>query len=141
MVVNWIRAAAVIAQVDPVTGGYLIKDPQGRQRLPPLRRLADLPIQQTLPDEPNLLVEYALHNLSDADHTFTGSPLSVVQIVLKIVARRFGYDPADAAVYNTRFRNVVLAHLSAERLQILYVDGGVDAVVAEIERLRQAGII
>ena len=52
MVVNWIRAAAVIAQVDPVAAGYLIKDPQGRPRLPPLRRLAELPIQQSLPDEP-----------------------------------------------------------------------------------------
>jgi hypothetical protein len=82
-----------------------------------------------------------LHNLSDADHSFTGSALSEVQIVLKTVAGRFGYDPAEATVYNTRFRNVVLAHLSAERLQILYVDGGVNAVVAEIERLRKAGII
>jgi AAA ATPase domain len=50
MVVNWIRAAAVIAQADPVAAGYLIKDPQGRPRLPPLRRLAELPIQQSLPD-------------------------------------------------------------------------------------------
>jgi hypothetical protein len=141
MVVNWIRAAAVIAQVDPVAAGYLIKDPQGRSRLPPLRRLADLPIQQSLPDEPNLLVEYVLHNLSDADHGFTGSALSQVQIVLKAVAGRFGYDPADEGVYNTRFRNVVLANLSAERLQILYVDGGVEAVVAEIERLKHAGLI
>jgi hypothetical protein len=141
MVVNWIRAAAIIAQVDPVAAGYLIKDPQGRPRLPPLRRLAELPIQQSLPDEPNLLVEYVLHNLSDADHSFTGSALSEVQIVLKAVAGRFGYDPADTAVYNTQFRNAVLAHLSAERLQILYVDGGVNAVVTEIERLKQAGII
>jgi hypothetical protein len=76
-VVNWIRAAAIIAQVDPVAAGYLIKDPQGRPRLPPLRRLANLPIQQSLPDEPNLLVEYVLHNLSDADHGFTGSAVSV----------------------------------------------------------------
>ena len=141
MVVNWIRAAAIIAQVDPVTAGYMIKDSQGRPRLPPMRRQADLPIQQSLPDEPNLLAEYVLHNLSDADHSFTGSALSEVQIVLKTVAGRFGYDPAEATVYNTRFRNVVLAHLSAERLQILYVDGGVNAVVAEIERLRKAGII
>jgi hypothetical protein len=141
MVVNWIRAAAVIAQVDPVAAGYLIVDPQGRPRLPPLRRSADLPIQQSLPDEPNLLVEYVLHNLSDADHSFTGSALSEVQIVLETVARRFGYDPRDAAVYNIRFRNPVLANLSAERLQILYVGGGVDAVVGEIERLKQAGII
>jgi hypothetical protein len=82
-----------------------------------------------------------LHNLSDADHSFTGSALSEVQIVLKAVAGRFGYDPADTAIYNTRFRNAVLAHLSAERLQILYVDGGVNAVITEIERLKQAGII
>jgi hypothetical protein len=141
MVVNWIRAAAIIAQVDPVAAGYLIKDPQGRPRLPPLRRLANLPIQQSLPDEPNLLVEYVLHNLSDADHGFTGSALSEVQIVLEAVAGRFGYDPADAGVYNTRFRNAVLANLSAERLQILYADGGVEAVVAEIERLKHAGLI
>jgi hypothetical protein len=141
MVVNWIRAAAIIAQVDPVAAGYLIKDPQGRPRLPPLRRLANLPIQQSLPDEPNLLVEYVLHNLSDADHGFTGSALSEVQIVLEAVAGRFGYDPTDAGVYNTRFRNAVLANLSAERLQILYADGGVEAVVAEIERLKHAGLI
>jgi hypothetical protein len=141
MVVNWIRAAAVIAQVDPVSAGYLIMDPQGKPRLPPLHRLAELPIQQSLPDEPNLLVEYVLHNLSDADHSFTGSALSQVQIVLRTVARRFGYDPGDAVVYNTRFRNPVLANVSAERLQILYVDGGVNAVVDEIERLKRAGII
>jgi hypothetical protein len=141
MVVNWIRAAAIIAQIDPVAAGYLIKDPQGRPRLPPLRRLANLPIQQSLPNEPNLLIEYVLHSLSDADHSFTGSAVSEVQIVLKTVAGRFGYDPGNTAVYNTRFRNPVLANLSAERLQILYVDGGVDAVVGEIERLKQAGII
>lgn len=141
MVVNWIRAAAIIAQVDPVAAGYLIKDPQGRSRLPPLRQLANVPIQQSLPDEPNLLVEYALHNLSDADHTFTGSALSDVQVVLKTVARRFGYDPGDTGIYNTRFRNPVLANLSAERLQILYADGGVNAVAGEIERLKRAGII
>jgi hypothetical protein len=57
------------------------------------------------------------------------------------VAGRFGYDPRDTAIYNTRFRNPVLANLSAERLQILYVDGGVNAVVGEIERLKEAGII
>jgi hypothetical protein len=141
LVVNWIRAAAIMAQVDPVAAGYLIKDPQGRPRLPPLRRLANLPIQQLLPDEPNLLIEYVLHNLSDADHTFTGSAVSEVQIVLEAVAGRFGYDPRDTAIYNTRFRNPVLANLSAERLQILYVDGGVNAVVGEIERLKEAGII
>jgi hypothetical protein len=63
MVVNWLRSAAIIAQKDPVAGGYLTKDERGRIRLPPLHGLASLPIQRTLSDEPNLLVEYGLHNL------------------------------------------------------------------------------
>jgi hypothetical protein len=141
MVVNWLRAAAIIARVDPVAAGYLARDPQGRLRLPPLRHLSDVAIQQALPDEPNLLVEYVLHNLSDADHTFTGPAVAEIQIVLKAVAGRFGYDPNDAATYNTKFRNPVLATFSAERLQILYAAGGADAVVAEIEKLKQAGAI
>jgi hypothetical protein len=141
MVVSWIRAAAIIAQVDPVAAGYLIKDPQGRPRLPPLRRLASLPIQQSLPDEPNLLVEYPLHNLSDADHNFTGSALSDVQIALKAVAERFGYVSSDTAIYNTRFRNPVLANLSAERLQIIYASSGVDGVAKEIANLKAKGLI
>ena len=59
-----------------------------------------------------------------------------------MAARRLQtHDPRDTAIYNTRFRNPVLANLSAERLQILYVDGGVNAVVGEIERLKEAGII
>ena len=141
LVVNWIRTAAIIAQVDPVAAGYLVIDPQHRLRLPPLRRLADLPIQQSLPDEPNLLVEYVLHNLSDADHGFTGSALSEVQIVLKTVAGRFGYDPGETAIYNTRFRNPVLANLSAERLQIIYANAGLDGVVEEIAKLKALGLI
>jgi hypothetical protein len=72
--------ASIIAQVDPVAAGYLIVDRQGRLRLPPLRRLADLPIQQSLPGEPNLLVEHVLHNLSDADtmKTFISSATTML---------------------------------------------------------------
>jgi hypothetical protein len=35
-VVNWLHAAAIIAQIDPVAQGYLTLDAQGRLRLPPL---------------------------------------------------------------------------------------------------------
>ena len=56
-----------------------------------------------------------LHNLSDADHGFTGSALSEAQIVLKAVAGRFGYDPGETAIYNTQFRNPVLANLAKWR--------------------------
>ena len=36
-VVNWLRAGAIIAQIDPVAEGYLYKDSKGNLRLPPLR--------------------------------------------------------------------------------------------------------
>ena len=35
-------------------------------------------------------------------------------------APQFGFDPANVAVYNNNFRNVVLVYLSPERLAILY---------------------
>ena len=38
-------------------------------------------------------------------------------------------DPADAARYNTRYRNPALSHLSAERIYMLYTSGGLDAVL------------
>jgi hypothetical protein len=72
-VVNWIRAAAMIARVDPLAAGYLIKDGRGRLRLPVLRQQGTLDIQDLMPDQPNLLVEYELHNLSDADFNLYGS--------------------------------------------------------------------
>src|SRR5262249_9407128 len=71
-VVNGLRAAAVLAQLDPVEKGYLTRDELGRLRLPAVRQLASVPLQKVLPNEPNLLVEYVLHNLSDADYTYTG---------------------------------------------------------------------
>jgi hypothetical protein len=140
-VVNWLRSAAIIAGKDPLAAGYLIKDERGRMRLPPLRRLASVSIQATLPDEPNLLVEYVLHYLSDADYPFTGAAVTEVQVLLRRIAGRFGYDDNDAANYNTKFRNPVLSRFSAERLQIIYTAQGIDGVVAEVEKLRQAGMI
>jgi hypothetical protein len=141
MVVNWLRSAAIIARTDPLGAGYLTKDERGRMRLPPLRRLASGPIQQTLPDEPNLLVEYVLHNLSDADHPFTGAAMAEVQVLLRKIAGHFGYDENDTANYNMKFRNPVLSQFSAERLQIIYAAQGIDGVVAEVEKLKQGGMI
>jgi hypothetical protein len=64
-----------------------------------------------------------------------------VQVLLGKIAGRFGYDEKDAANYNTKFRNPVLSRFSAERLQIIYSAQGIDGVVAEVEKLRQAGMI
>jgi hypothetical protein len=37
--------------------------------------------------------------------------------------------------------NPVLSHMGAERPQILYAGSGVDAVAAELAKLKQAGVI
>jgi hypothetical protein len=141
LVVNWLRAAAILAQIDPVASGYLTKDELGRFRLPVVRSLASVNLQGALPNEPNLLVEYVLHNLSDADYTFSGPAVAEAQILLRVLAERFGYDMNDTAAFNLRFRNPVLSHMGAERLQILYAGSGIDAVAAELGKLKKAGVI
>ena len=140
-VVNWLRAAAILAEVDAVAKGYLERDRSGQLRLATMREMRSVAMQSMLPNEPSLLVEYALHNLSDADFTFTGPAATEAGVVLKSLARRFGHDPNDAAAFNTGFRNPVLAHLSAERLQIIYASKGLEAVAAEIEKLKKAGLL
>lgn len=140
-VVNWIRAAATIARVDPLAAGYLIKDARGHLRLPLLRQQGTLDLQGLMPNQPNLLVEYELHNLSDADFNFSAPAVAQAQLLLATLAPKFGYDPNQRAVYNTKYRNPVLSYFSAERLQIIYANAGLDAVAAEIGRLKAMGII
>jgi len=140
-VVNWLRAAAIIARIDPVARGYLRIDGAGRPRLPALRSLAAIDLNAAVPSQTNLLAEYTLHNLSDADFTFTGPAVATVEIVLKTLAPEFGFDPADTSVYNLSFRNPALSFLSAERLLILYGNGGLAPVRAALERLRRRGVI
>jgi hypothetical protein len=88
-----------------------------------------------------MLVEYLLHNLSDADFSFTAPALDDVVELLASQAARYGYDPADEARYNWKFRNPVLSTLSAERLYILYSNEGLSALVRELDRLRKEGRI
>jgi hypothetical protein len=139
--VNWIRAAAILASLDPIQRGYLMKDATGRLRLAPLRKLGSIDIQASQPDQPNMLYEYALHNLSDADFTFTGTASAESDILLRALAPKFGYDAARSTEFNTGFRNRVLAHLSGERLLILYGNGGIERVQEEITKLKNNGLI
>jgi hypothetical protein len=138
-VVNWLRAAAIIARVDPVKAGYLSTDSAGHLRLPALGKLGDVNLNAA--GQPNLRVEYALHNLSDADYTFSGPAVASVGVLLIALAPEFGYDPNDVTAFNTRFRNPSLAYLGAERLLILYGGNGLDAVRHELRRLRRLGAI
>ena len=140
-VVNWIRAAAIIARIDPLAAEYLVKDARGHLRLPVLRQQGTLDLQGLMPNQPNLLVEYALHNLSDADFSFSAPAVGQAQLLLAVLAPRFGYDPNQRAVYNTKYRNPVLSYLGAERLQIIYANAGLDAVGAQIAKLKEMGII
>jgi hypothetical protein len=140
-VVNWLRAAAIIAGIDPVATGYLRVDAGGLFRLPAVQRLGDVDLNAATPSQVNAPVEYQLHNLSDADFTQTGPAVAVAQILLAQLAPSFGFDPTDTARYNNSFRNPVLANLSAERLYILYTSGGFPAVRAQLNKLHAKGII
>ncbi len=138
-VVNWLRAAAIISRIDPVKAGYLSVDGAGRLRLPAMGKLGDVDLNAA--GQTNLRIEYVLHNLSDADYTFSGPAVASVNVLLTTLAPEFGYNAVDASTYNTRFRNPALAYLSAERLLTLYGVNGLDAVRQEIKRLRQKGVI
>ncbi len=140
-VVNWLHTAAIIAQIDPVARGYLSLDAQGRLRLPPLRRLGEVNLNAALPSQTNMLAEYPLHTLSDADFVATEPAVSIDQVILKTLAPEFGFDPSQIGAYNNGFRNPVFSFLTAERLFIIYGNSGLDGVRVEINNLRQRGII
>lgn len=140
-VVNWLRAAAILAQVDPVAKGYLAFDKQRKLRLPALRRLGEGDLNGATPTQTNLLAEYVLHNLSDADFTFTGPALKEVELLLKKLAPSYGYDATDTATFNNRFRNPSLTFLSAERLYIIFTDKGIVGVRSELDKLRRLNIL
>jgi len=134
-VVNWLRAAAVIARVDPVKEGYLMVDEKGHMRLAALRKLGSVNLVAL--GEVNLLPEYVLHNLSDADHPFSMAAGTSMEIILRELAGGFGFDPKDAAKYNNEFRNPVLSFFSADRLFIVYSDSGREGVKRELEKARR----
>ena len=140
-VVNWLRAAAILAGVDPVAKGYLHRDKTGRLRLPALNKVADFDLSASGPSDVNAPVEYQLHNLSDSEYPQSVPAMVVAQKLLSKLAPEYGYDPADTARYNTKYRNRALAQLSAERLYMLYTNGGLPAVRSQLAKLRAQKII
>lgn len=122
-----------------MAAGYLRVDGSGRLRLPALRALGDVDLNAA--GQTNVLAEYVLHNLSDADFILTGPAVSIVEVLLKQLAPELGYDASVVARYNAQYRNVALAYLSAERLLILYGNGGLAAVRAELHKLQARGVL
>ena len=139
-VVNWLRAAAIIARVDPVASGYLVTDPAGNLRLPPPPATAG-GINLDAGGQTNILLEYEVHNLSDADFTFSIPAVTETEAVLAALAPNYGYSPTDVTTYNTRYRNPVLSNLSGERLLVIYTTQGIAAVRAQLDMLHKRGTI
>ena len=90
--------------------------------------------------ETNVLAEYTLHNLSDADFTYSGPAIDADNVILAALAPQFGYNPSDAN-YFIKFRNPVFSFFTAERLLILYSEKGIDGVKNEVQKLRDQGIL
>ena len=86
-VVNWLRAAAIIARVDPVKAGYLASDSAGHLRLPALGGLAGIDLNAA--GQVNFRLGM-LHALSDADFTLSGP--AVVSVTTILAAPEFDYD-------------------------------------------------
>jgi len=139
MVVNWLRTAAIMARVDPVARGYLVKDGAGHLRLPPTRKTDSVDFLAV--NQANLLAETTIHNLSDADYIFAGPAVSAALAILAKLAPDYGYDPAEPAKYNNAFRNPVLSFLSAERVLIRYNNDGLTGVRRDLDALKKAKVI
>ena len=136
-VVNWLRTAAVVARVDPAAKGYLVMDGGGHWRLPPLRQLKN-GIDLNKEGQTNFLLEYQIHNLSDTDFVESMPAAALADLLLRSVAKRFGYDAADTVAYNNQFRNIVLANIGPERLTALYSRSGLDGVAGGIGKMKAA---
>ncbi len=138
--VNWLRAAAILAQVDPFAIGVLRKDAKGNPRLAAVRKMGDVDLNAVSEAQENSLVEYVLHNLSGADYVFTGPAAGTVKIVLAALAPEYGYN-VNNPEYLFRFRHTALTYLSAERLHIVYSNGGLSAVRLELNKLKKLKLI
>ena len=100
-------------------------------------------------DRPVFIAEFGypsgeLHEgmFADWNHPLEKYPLTKEgqAAVLKDLAAHYGYDPMDVS-YNRLFRNPALSYLSAERLLIMYSQGGTALVTTELDLLRSHGIL
>ncbi len=122
-VVNWLRAAAIVAQIDPVAKGYLAKDASGNLRLPALRKLG-AGVDLNAAGQPNVLVEYTLHNLSDGDATFSTASVDAANVP----------EDCAAAIWDRGGRSWLPEGISQPRAE--FSDGGAadDSVFQRGER-------
>lgn len=119
--INYIRAAALIARVDPIKAGLL--QPWDDPMAP-----AGLGLSQVPPR-----VEGHVNHLSDHDFVFSGDSSTLIIGTLRGLAPEYGIDPASQTARFNLFRNTVLSQLTDMRLYGTYLTGGADAVKARID--------
>ncbi|HEY7066727.1 MAG TPA: hypothetical protein VII06_34985 [Chloroflexota bacterium] len=117
--VNYLRAAAIIARVDPVAAGLLKRLPDGTWVL--------------AQDPPH--IEGYVNHLSDHDFVLSGDTAAILIGLLQQLAPDFGINPATQTARFNLFRNLVLSQLSDFRLYGYLLTGGQAAVKAAIQRL------
>ena len=139
--VNFIRTAAIIARVDPVTRGYLFRDAQGRHRIANTRLTESHDHAYARPTSSHLLAEYALHQLADGDWSFSNPASYDADALLENLAGEFGYDVKDHASFNTKFRNPALCYLTSERLSIVFGNEGLAGIRKALRLLRKKKLI
>ena len=115
--VNYIRAAAIIARVDPVKMGMLRQTDDGSFAL--------------AQDPPR--IEPHINHLSDHDFVFSGDSATILIQTLKDLAPGYGVDPATQGSRFNLFRNLVFSQLTDMRLYGVLQVGGADAVKATID--------
>lgn len=115
--VNYIRAAAIIARVDPVAAALLTKNADGTYAL-----------QQNLPR-----YEGYINHLSDHDFLLTGDSAGLMIKALQQIAADYGIDPASQTAQFNLFRNLIFSQVADMRLYGAMTVGGVSAVKAMIQ--------
>ncbi|CAL4869555.1 hypothetical protein MMA231_03847 (plasmid) [Asticcacaulis sp. MM231] len=110
---NWLRAAAIIARVDP--SKYL-------------------PAKGVWPEECHI------HTLSDQNWMVAEPAAVMANEALAAAAGAFGFDPADVKTYTWHFRLIALSTLGADRIAEAWRREGDRGVLALLEPLRARGL-
>ncbi|MFT4076167.1 MAG: hypothetical protein QM647_11620 [Asticcacaulis sp.] len=117
-VLNWIRAAAIIARTPPEVVARL----EAQAKAGPSRACL-------------------IDNAADANWVHAEAAVHSADGALREEAAHFGYDPDDQARYRTAYRNPVLRELGADRLQALRQTRGEAGVRRALESLRCKGVM
>lgn len=136
-IINWLRAAAILAAVDPVKRGYLVEGKSGHLELAQFGHEGAYVREVDGAWSPTAI----LAHMADSNWVMAEPSMKLADEILLQIGTDFGYDPKTSDVYFSRFRNGVLAQLSAERIVSLNSAGGLAAVRSEVKMLQQKGLL